>query len=128
MEANAAIPLNLKVSEIPGSSVSAAGMLFIQNKVVKADIPSALASRLRGVDHQCYLRDYFTGTKEEKVLLEEYNAHNVININPDVELGVPNGPTIKVGGMGKKTTFVRPVKKIITLVGQCLRNKMQIQW
>ena len=60
--------------------------------------------------------------------MEEYNAHSVINVNPDVELGVPNGPTVKVSGMGKTTTFVRPVKKIITLVGQCLRNKMQIQW
>lgn len=60
--------------------------------------------------------------------MNEYDAHNVVSVNPDIELGVPNGPTLKVGGIGKTKVFVKPVKTFITLVGQCLRNKMQVLW
>lgn len=60
--------------------------------------------------------------------MDRYERHEVTTIMPNVELGVPKYLLTKLSNLGKTKDRTKSVEKGITLIGQCLKNNMQVKW
>ena len=60
--------------------------------------------------------------------MARYEMHTTTTIMPNMELGVANNLTAKWSNVGRVKDFSQPVEKGITLVGQNLKNNMQVKW
>jgi len=107
--AHAAVPLDLKAYEaVPAASSSAP----TQPKAMHAE---------------CYVHDHYTGRKEETIIMARYESHETTTVMPNMEIGVPH-LTAKLSNLGKVIDYNKPVEKGITLVGQNLKNNLQVKW
>ena len=87
----------------------------------------SLGSVPKEINPKCYLHAHFTGINTEVITREQYLSHRTVNVGPNIKVNV-GGSGGEVSGVGWTEEYTREVKKEITLVGQRLKNNMEVKW